>query len=208
MTLVESEISVYDLDTFCLEIDGPEDRCAHDTDCADDRFREEEPDRPGYHRGDKSPYIGNLARLVTGKGIESCDFPHPAQTMVEDYTWSALLGEPEANEDSPEGHCSNVKDPGPEIISGVVPVCSTLLTYQPSVEVDMYTPIVGPRAIPTIDPLIQRSMAQILCRTSQRSSIDPDPTTVGRADRKPQPNRPIMTAANESPSPTMAQKIA
>lgn len=81
-------------------------------------------------------------------------------------------------------------------------------TYQPSVEVDMYTPIVGPRAIPTIDPLIQRSMAQILCRTSHRSSIDPDPTTVGRADRKPQPNRPMMTAANESPSPTMAQKTA
>lgn len=72
----------------------------------------------------------------------------------------------------------------------------------------MYTPAVGPSAIPTIEPLIQRSMAQILCLTSHRSSIDPEPTTVGRADKKPQPNRPMITAAKESPSPTMAQKTA
>lgn len=72
----------------------------------------------------------------------------------------------------------------------------------------MYTPTVGPSAIPTIEPLIQRSIAQILCLTSHKSSIDPDPTTVGKADKNPQPNRPMNTAANESPTPTMAQKTA
>jgi hypothetical protein len=81
-------------------------------------------------------------------------------------------------------------------------------TYQPSVEVAIYTPTVDPSAIPTIDPLIQRSIAQILCLTSHKSSIDPDPTTVGKADKKPQPNRPMKTAASESPIPTIAQKAA
>jgi hypothetical protein len=69
----------------------------------------------------------------------------------------------------------------------------------------MYTPTVGPKAIPTIEPLIQISIAQIRCLTSHRSSIEPDPTTVGIADKKPQKNLPIITAANELPAPTRAQ---
>jgi len=59
--------------------------------------------------------------------------------------------------------------------------------------------------MPTIEPLIQISIAQILCLTSHRSSIDPDPTTVGMADKNPQKNLPMITAANELPAPTSAQ---
>lgn len=71
----------------------------------------------------------------------------------------------------------------------------------------MYEPTVGPAAIPTMDPLIQMSIAEILCLTSHRSSIDPDPTTVGKADKKPQPKRPIITAAKWSPAPTITEQI-
>jgi hypothetical protein len=55
--------------------------------------------------------------------------------------------------------------------------------------------------MPTIEPLIQMSIAQIRCLTSHRSSMDPDPTTVGMADK----NLPIITAAKELPAPTRAQ---
>ena len=56
-----------------------------------------------------------------------------------------------------------------------------------------------------MDPLIQISIAQIRCLTSHKSSIDPDPTTVGIADKKPQMNLPMIIAANELPAPTRAQ---
>jgi hypothetical protein len=57
-----------------------------------------------------------------------------------------------------------------------------------------------------MEPFIQMSIAQIRCLTSHRSSIDPDPTTVGRADKNPQQNLPTITAANELLAPAIAQK--
>jgi hypothetical protein len=54
--------------------------------------------------------------------------------------------------------------------------------------------------------LIQISIAQIRCLTSHRSSIDPEPTTVGIAERNPQQNLPMITAAKEFPAPERAQK--
>lgn len=125
MTLVEAERSVDDFDAFGLEIDGSEDRCAHDADCADDRFREEEPDGPGHHRCDECPDVRNFAGLVAGEFIEPCSFSHAFQAVVQDYAWSALLGEPEADEDGAEGHCSDVKNPSPDVfISSVSRACS------------------------------------------------------------------------------------
>lgn len=119
-TLVETERSIDDLDAFRLQVDGSENCSAHDADCKDDGFGEEEPDGPGHHGGCESPYVGHFAGLVTGKVLKPCDFPYVLQTAVQDHARSAFLCEPEADEDSCEGNRSKVEDPGPKTISRVV----------------------------------------------------------------------------------------
>lgn len=124
LPLIETERPIDDLDTFRLEVDGSENCSAHDADCEDDWFREEKPDGSGDHCGDKSPYVGHLAGLVTGKLTEPCDFLHVLQTAVQDHAWSALLCEPEADEDGCEDDCSEVEDPGPNMVSNVLQIRS------------------------------------------------------------------------------------
>ena len=71
-----------------------------------------------------------------------------------------------------------------------------------------YVAMQGPTAMPMIEPLIQMSIAHILARALHISSIHPEPTTVGRAERKPLKNLPINTAGSDRGTPTMMQVMA
>lgn len=51
-------------------------------------------------------------------------------------------------------------------------------------------------------------MAQILARTSHISSIEPEPTTVGNAERIPLKNLPMKTAGKDRGTPMMRQDMA
>jgi hypothetical protein len=112
-TLIKPERSIDDLDAFRLKVNGSEDRRAHDADCEDNRFCEEEPDGPGHHRRDKRPYAGHLARFVAGEFMKPCDFARTLQTAVQYHARPAFLREPEPNENNRESYRSKVKHPSP-----------------------------------------------------------------------------------------------
>lgn len=127
--------------------------------------------------------------------LEACDLPNVGDMTLHDNAGATLSGPEEKHTNDGKHNAHDIKVPWPISCQQNSRNKLQERLNHSSVEVLIYVAKHGPNAMPIIEPLIQMSMANMRGLMDHISSIEPDPTTVGTADRNPETNLPMEIAA-------------